>query len=958
MSSRCSRLLLLVLPLLAVACSDDPDGGTPPSGTPPTVREVQPTGGPIAGNTLINVYGSGFQDGAKVFLGEHEVQRTVVVNAFRLYGYTPTATSGRVDVRVVNPGGEYGVLVRGFAFDGPPAPRIDQAGVSGGNRELISGGQPVDALVTGEVNVAGVTRGVGQGGGVLAQVGFAPGEANLLDMASYTWEAATYLEDSNTREADVYQGNVQLQAPIEQERREWAVTLRFSIDGGQTWVLTDGDGMANGLSAQMMRRVFIARPKVDYCKLGPDSNRSSLDLFYKPAETVLLKVVGQVYAAGLTPGSGAGSGVQAQLGFGPPDSDPNDAAVTGWTWVSATYKTDIGNNDEFEAELPNPATLGQYRVAMRFSISKDVWRMCDVDGVNDSLTGELTYSPNKLGILTVANEPPKPAVTWCKIGEDQKNDPEVVNYLTTQTTGFKTVYANVNLPGVTDKPGAGPGLTGQLGWGPKNEDPRTSTVWNWSTQLTWNKDNFSVNDEFKAVLPNPAVNGEYRYAVRFSANGGPVRVCDHNGTDSGNQAFELDKLGVLNVTGEVVLPRVVGYCKLGPDQNNTPESVTYFTTTVPSRKIVGQVYVLGATPGAGAGPGVVGQLGWGLAGTDPATWNWQTAGTYKGEIGSNDEFEATLPNPGTVGSFRFAYRFQANGGAFLYCDADGNSGGETGFEASKTGTLTVEEPAPVVGVCRLQSVSGTTVGSGDAVTAVGRVRIPGVTNGNGAGANLQVQMGVGAADVDASTSATSFTWAPATYSREAEGEADTDEFTLDLRPGYTGSRAVSMRYSTNGTTWFYCDKDGSDVGGYTLGQQHALTVGNHAGIDYCRLQWPLKISDLTGNRTVYGFIFEDGVTNAPPPATTLTAELGYGPKEQDPGVSTAWTWLAGTVQSDTGNDDEYRADMPVTAPVGSSYVWRYRVGTGPYCFGDWQPEGQPGGSANGLSPDTLGTVDQ
>jgi hypothetical protein len=1390
MSSRCLRTLLLVLPLLAVACGDDSDGGTPPELTPPTVREIQPTGGPIAGNTLLNVYGSGFQDGAKVFLGDQELQRTVVVNAFRIYGYTPTATSAQVDVRVVNPDGAYGVLVKGFTYEGPPAPNIDQAEVLNGNTDAVSGGQPVGITVRGAITVAGLTRGVGQAGGVRAQVGFAPGDSELLKMDSYTWEAATYETDSDSGEADVYKGNVLLQPAIGGENREWVVSIRFSIDGGKTWVMADGDGIANGVSAEMMRRVFIARPRVDYCKLGPDGNGANPELFYKPTDSTLIKVAGQVYAAGITQGAGGGSGLVAQLGIGPADSDPRDA--TGWTWINATYKAEHGNNDEWEADLPNPGTEGKYRVAFRFSISENAWRVCDADGVNDSTEGNLTFSLAKLGTLTVGNEAPKPQVGWCKIGEDQKA-PETINYLTTQTSGQKTVYAQVFMTGVTDKVGAGPGLTGQLGWGPANEDPRTSALWNWSTNLAWNKDNFDVNDEWKGTLPNPGVNGEYRYAVRFAANGGPVRVCDGNGVDDGGQDFELNQLGTLNVTGEVVVPKVIGYCKLGPDGNNTPETVTYATTATASRKVLGQVYVpsvttspgkgdnvvaqlgwgpsgdnpatsaswnwstaaaykgdiggnndeyeatlpnpgvvgsssfayrfqvnggaflycdadgnsggaagfdttkLGTlnvtgevvvpkvvgycklgpdgnttpetvayvttatasrkvlgqvwvqdvTPGTGAGVGVIAQLGWGPTGENPATsanWNWSTAATYKGDIGGNndeyeatlpnpgavgtssfayrfqvnggaflycdadgnsggasdfdttklgtltvsapqvpttigycklgpdgnttpetvayvttatanrkvvgqvwvqgvttgtgkgdnvvaqlgwgpagenpttsanwswatsgaykgdigdndeyeatlpnpgvvgsygfayrfqvnggaflycdadgnsggaagfdtaklgtltvsapqapttvgycklgpdgnttpdtvtyvstapadrkvvgqlwvdgvtagagagagvvgqlgwgpsgedpttssqwswstaqfkndffdnDEYDATLPNPGVVGNYRFAYRFQVNGGAFLYCDADGNSTGAAGFDATKTGTLVVEAPPAPLAVCRLQSVSGTTVGSGDAVTATGRVRIAGVTDGSGAPAgNLQVQVGVGASDVDASANPAAFTWKVAPYTGEASGEANTDEFSTTVHPAYTGVRAVSLRYSTDGATWTYCDKDGSDVGGYTLGQQHVMTVNNHSGIDYCNLQWPLKISD---SRTVYGKIYEGGITDAPPPAANLTAELGYGPKAHDPGVGADWTWIAGVVNSDGGNDDEYKADMPASAPVGHSYLWRYRVGTGPYCYGDWQPDGQSGGSSNGVSPDTLGTIDQ
>jgi len=960
MSSRCLRALLLILPLLAAACGDDADGQLT-STQAPIVREVEPSAGPVAGHTLINVYGSGFREGARLYLGDQEALRVVVVNNHRIYGYTPTALAGVVDVRVVNPDSAYAVLVGGYTFEGAPVARIVQAEVLNGNVDAVSNGQPVAVTLRGAVTVAGITRGTGQGGGVRAQLGFAPADAALLAPDSYTWTEAAYEGDSNNREADIYQGTVLLQPAIHGERREWVVTMRFSIDAGASWVMADGDGSANGVAEDMLRRVFISRPRVDYCKLGPDGNRGPLDIFYRPGDTTLTKVAGQVYAAGVTPGSGAGSGVSAQLGYGPADSDPRNSNA--WTWLDATYKTDHGNNDEWEAAMPNPGTLGTWRVAFRFSISENVWRYCDTDGVNDSTEGELTFSLARLGTLTVGNEAPKPPITWCKLGLDQ-TPPEVINYTTTQTSGLRTVYAQVHLPGVTDRQGAGPGIAGQLGWGPVGEDPRTSPLWNWTTQLTFDKDNFGANDQWKGTLPNPVANGEYRYAVRFNHDGGPLRVCDGNGVDDAGQDFELDQLGVLTVTGQPVVPRDIGYCKLGPNENHSPQTLAYTTAEAPSHVITAYVHVAGLTNTTeGESAGIVGQLGWGPEGESPATsaaWDWTTTAQFREDFHANDRYEATLPNPGVVGAYRFAYRFQVNGGEFLYCDADGNSTGPDGFDVALTGTLAVSaqdpNPEPTDAYCRLQSVSGTAVSSGDTITVVGRVHIPGITSGEGPGANVQVQVGIGAADVNASAQAAAFTWKAAQYASEADGEADTDEFSTTLTPAYTGDRAVSMRYSTDGTTWTYCDKDGSNVGGYTRGQQHALTVGDHTEIDYCNLQHPLTVSRGAGAQAIYGKIYEDGVTNAPPPAAGLTAELGFGPKEQDPGVGEGWGWQMGTVNGDGGDDDEYSALIPEHVPVGHSYLWRYRVGTGPYCFGDWQPDGEPGGSTNGVSPETLGTV--
>jgi hypothetical protein len=373
-----------------------------------------------------------------------------------------------------------------------------------------------------------------------------------------------------------------------------------------------------------------------------------------------------------------------------------------------------------------------------------------------------------------------------------------------------------------------------------------------------------------------------------------------------------------------------------------------------------QVREPGVTNGTGAGAGITAELGHGPVGANPADWTSWTGATHSADTGSgnDDEFQATLANPGAAGSYRFAYRVRLEGGPYVYCDADGT---DDGFDLADVGTLTVQDPATLF--CRLQSVGGTTVGSGDVVAVTGRVRIPGVTNGAGAGAGIRVEVGLGNANVDASTNAAGFTWKQAPYVREASDEVSTDEFSTDIFPAYPGNRAVSMRYTTDGgANWVYCDKNGSDVGGYEAGQQHALTVGNPAGndiINYCKLQWPFKTSLHNGNRDTYGRLYEPDVTNQPQAHPNMVAELGYGPREQDPGVSTSWTWIAGTFLGNPGDardNHEYRADLPRTAPVGSWYVWRFRIGTGPYCYGDWQPNDQAGGSSNGANPDWLGEV--
>ncbi|HNY01647.1 MAG TPA: T9SS type A sorting domain-containing protein, partial [Bacteroidales bacterium] len=74
-------------------------------------------------------------------------------------------------------------------------------------------------------------------------------------------------------------------------------------------------------------------------------------------------VYGQVYLGGVTPGAGAGAGMQSWVGYSTSNTDPS-----GWTnWVPATYNVDNGNNDEYMANLGASITApGTWYYAMRY----------------------------------------------------------------------------------------------------------------------------------------------------------------------------------------------------------------------------------------------------------------------------------------------------------------------------------------------------------------------------------------------------------------------------------------------------------------------------------------------------------------------------------------------------------------------------------------------------------------
>jgi glycosidase len=105
-------------------------------------------------------------------------------------------------------------------------------------------------------------------------------------------------------------------------------------------------------------------------------------------------------------------------------------------------------------------------------------------------------------------------------------------YEITHTIGLtptENVYGQVFVSGVTEPPGAAPGLMAQLGYGPVGSDP---TTWG-----TWVAGEFNSqagnNDEFKAQLTPEAV-GEFIYLWRYSTTGGRDWIyADRNGLFTG-----------------------------------------------------------------------------------------------------------------------------------------------------------------------------------------------------------------------------------------------------------------------------------------------------------------------------------------------------------------------------------------------------------------------------------------
>jgi IPT/TIG domain-containing protein len=108
-----------------LGCSDSrplsptpaPLPSAPPALPPPSVvvRYVYPDAGPIGGNTLMRINGSGFQVGATVVVDDQAIAVTEVTPTV-IVARTAAHPAGTVDLTVTNPDGQSARLSRGFQF--------------------------------------------------------------------------------------------------------------------------------------------------------------------------------------------------------------------------------------------------------------------------------------------------------------------------------------------------------------------------------------------------------------------------------------------------------------------------------------------------------------------------------------------------------------------------------------------------------------------------------------------------------------------------------------------------------------------------------------------------------------------------------------------------------------------------------------------------------------------------
>ncbi|MFO0601309.1 MAG: IPT/TIG domain-containing protein [Myxococcaceae bacterium] len=464
-----------------------------------------------------------------------------------------------------------------------------------------------------------------------------------------------------------------------------------------------------------------------------------------------------------------------------------------------------------------------------------------------------------------------------------------------------TVIATVDVPGVTAGTGQGAGVKAQVGFATSPSPTPQVSEFTWiDASYTGDVDGATSGDKAldgyqgMVTVPGPTTGTQLIYflAARFSVdNGATWTIADKDGSMNGALTAQLAKLTVTRAS--------VTWCKLGGEVVTAPPMISLRTgATGPT--IYAQVYESGVTDQVGAGAGIKGALGYGMAGTDPATWTWGAA-TFNVDTGggANDEYQAVLPTP-AAGMYKFAFRFNRNDGEWTYCDADGLANG--GFTEDQAGSLTVT--ALGIDSCKLQFPATLTAQTGvPSLNVYGRVFVTGVTEPNGAGAGIEGQVGYGTA-MDPTNAG--WTWTNATFNMD-DGMGG-DEYQANFTVPAIGTYSYAYRFRIASGAWTYCDLDTSTNG--TQANQLGVMSSVAAVIQSCKLQSVSSFSLASGSPlSASARVFIPTVTMATGAAPNLRVQIGMGPQGDNASTSVLWGWQSATFSSDVtaSGEDEWAA---------------------------------------------------
>ncbi|RMG12290.1 MAG: hypothetical protein D6729_16705 [Deltaproteobacteria bacterium] len=258
---------------------------------------------------------------------------------------------------------------------------------------------------------------------------------------------------------------------------------------------------------------------------------------------------------------------------------------------------------------------------------------------------------------------------------------------------------------------------------------------------------------------------------------------------------------------------------------------------------------------------------------------------------------------------------------------------EAAFEYLAPGTISV-------GYGRLLSPNTDgMVAPGGSVEVLAEVYAEGVTPGPGQGAGLSLQAAVGPETADPATEPERFAWEGLAYAGDRDGlvpgDLANDAYAAVLTaPTTPGRYRLAARVLPDAGDPVNLDPTGTDDGFDPATLPIILVEEPPPNLpDWCNTQWPPSIDfgSTAGPVTVYGQVYEPGLTDSGGDPSALVAELGYGPDGSDPAADPGvWTWTPGAYNASCscGNNYEYMADLSIASSGRYDYAWRFSLDGG------------------------------
>ncbi len=257
--------------------------------------------------------------------------------------------------------------------------------------------------------------------------------------------------------------------------------------------------------------------------------------------------------------------------------------------------------------------------------------------------------------------------------------------------------------------------------------------------------------------------------------------------------------------------------------------------------------------------------------------------------------------------------------------------------------------------CNLQSPGNGTITTGGVFNVYARIYEPSLTEAAGQGAGVTCWIGYNSSDTNPDTWTN---WVVASYNTD---NGNNDEYVANIGSSISsaGTYYYASRFSLNGgTTYSYGGYNGSG-GGFWDGTTYVsgiLTINSNYP-DWCNLQWPASGTINVGDTyNAYAQIYESGVTEAAGAGANVSCWIGYNSADTDPST---WTnWVAATFNAQSGNNDEFVAEIGSALSAGTYYyASRFKVNPnadeysyGGYNGGTWDGSSNVSGILNITQP--------